>query len=264
MLFDQLRSARVFDLSQPYYPGMPHFPTHPPYLFGLTKLHGEFRMSNGGSSASEAISFGGHVGTHIDALTHFSCDGRLYGGAALEQSPFGGVRPHSVDTIAPIVRRGVLLDAARATGYPELPPDYTITPELLEESAKGISIEPGDIVLLRTGWARYWKDANKFLTGGDGKNVRGPGPELEAAQWLSAKGVFAVGSDTVGFEKMPSREMAVHLHLLVDKGIHIMECLNMEELSESGVREFVFIATPLRFEGGTGSPLRPIALAPAV
>jgi kynurenine formamidase len=260
-LLAEIRKARVFDLSQPYYAGMPHFPTHPPYLFGLTKLHGEFSSPGGGSSASDSIAFGGHVGTHIDALTHFSCDGRLFGGVPLEQSPTGGVHPHSVDTIAPILRRGVLLDLAGLEGGPELPPDFVITPAHLEQAAAGVPVEPGDVVLLRTGWARYWHDANRFLTGGDSRNVRHPGPEIDAARWLSGKQVFAVGADTVGFEKMPSREMAVHVHLLVEKGIHILECLNLEELAAAGVREFAFFAAPLRFQGGTGSPLRPVALA---
>jgi len=72
--------------------------------------------------------------------------------------------------------------------------------------------------------------------------------------------VFAAGSDTVAFERMPSRDMAVHVHLLVDHGIHIVECLNLEELAAERVYEFLFVAAPLKIEGGTGSPIRPIAM----
>ena len=72
---------KVYDLGQPLFPGMPHFPTHPPFLFTLNKMHGEF-VDNGTSSASETITLGGHVGTHIDALSHFSCDGKLHGDIA--------------------------------------------------------------------------------------------------------------------------------------------------------------------------------------
>jgi kynurenine formamidase len=61
-------TARVYDLGQPYYVGMPHHPVHPPYLFGLVKAHGDAVLDNGASSASEALTLGGHVGTHIDAL----------------------------------------------------------------------------------------------------------------------------------------------------------------------------------------------------
>jgi kynurenine formamidase len=56
--------------------------------------------------------------------------------------------------------------------------------------------------------------------------------------------------------------MPVHVHLLVESGIHIIECLNLEELSASRAREFLFVATPLKIRGGTASPIRPIALIP--
>jgi kynurenine formamidase len=87
-----------------------------------------------------------------------------------------------------------------------------------------------------------------------------PGPELDAARWLSSKGIFAAGSDTVAFERVPAVEMPVHVHLLVDSGIHIIECLNLEEIARRRVFEFVFFATPLKIRGATGSPIRPLAL----
>jgi kynurenine formamidase len=55
--------------------------------------------------------------------------------------------------------------------------------------------------------------------------------------------------------------MPVHVHLLVEKGIHIIECLNLEELAHERVYEFLFIATPLKIRGATASPIRPLALA---
>src|SRR6478672_6805040 len=105
--WDDLAAARVFDLAQSYYTGMPHYPTHPPFLFGLTKQHGDSVGPLGHSSAADAIALGSHVGTHIDALSHFSCDGKLHGGEAVAgiQSYGGGLQRHSVDTIAPILRR---------------------------------------------------------------------------------------------------------------------------------------------------------------
>jgi len=83
---------------------------------------------------------------------------------------------------------------------------------------------------------------------------------VRGARWLSERGVFAAGSDTAPFEFTPSPAMDVHVHLLVESGIHIIECLNLEELSESGATEFLFVATPLKIRGGTGSPIRPLAL----
>jgi len=244
----------VYDLAQPYFTGMPHHPTHPPFLFSLVKRHGDYTGPAGNSSASESIALGGHVGTHIDALCHFSCGGKLHGGqeAALVQSYAGGLEKLSVDTVAPIFRRGVLLDVAGPTILPE---DFEITPAHLDAEAQNVEIRPGDVVLLRTGWATYWDDPRKFISG-----VRGPGPGLAGGRWLSGRGIFAAGSDTVAFEKVPDPSMPMHVHLLVESGIHIMECLNLEELSAARVYEFLFIAAPLKIRGATGSPIRPIAI----
>jgi len=258
-LTDLLASATVYDLAQPYFTGMPHHPAHPPFLFSLIKEHGEYLGPNGSSSASDALAMGSHVGTHIDALCHFSCGGKLYGGDEVAglQSYGSGLRQHSIDTVAPILRRGLLLDIAAAAGLDVLPADFEIAPAHLEAAtrAAGVEVRPGDIVLLRTGWARYWRDPGKFVS-----QVHGPGPGVSGAQWLSARGIFAGGSDTVAFEKVPDPAMPVHVHLLVEKGIHIIECLNLEELAKAGVKEFLFVALPLKLQGATGSPIRPVAV----
>lgn len=257
-LLQAIRGARIYDLGQPYFTGMPHHPAHPPYLFALTKKHGDY-VAQGVSSAADGLALGSHVGTHIDALCHFSLNGRLHGGedAAEAQSYASGLQKLSVDTIAPILRRGVLLDIAGIYGDP-LPADFVIAPEHLDQAAAAekVSIEKGDVVLLRTGWARYWDDAARFIS-----QVRGPGPGEPGARWLSERGVFAAGSDTAAFESVPAPAMPVHIHLLVAGGIHIIECLNLERLAADRVHTFVFVAIPLKIRGGTASPIRPVALA---
>ena len=251
---DLFSNAKVYDLAQPYFIGMPHHPVHPPFLFSLVKQHGEFHGPGGNSSASDAIAMGTHLGTHIDALCHFSCGGRLHGGVEVAgvQSYAGGLEKYSIDTVAPIFRRGVLLDIAGAYGI--LPADFEITPQHMEAASR-VEIRPGDVVLLRTGWANYFSDPAKFIA-----EVRGPGPGSAGARWLSERRVFAAGSDTVAFEKVPDPGMPVHVHLLVESGIHIIECLNLEELAAAGVYEFLFVALPLKIRGATGSPVRPVAL----
>ena len=244
---------------------MPHYPTHPPFLFSLTKKHGDIVLEGGVSSAADAITFGGHVGTHMDALCHFSCGGKLFGGVSLgaNQGYADGVQDHAIDTVQPIIRRGVLLDIARDSG--PLPKEIGITPHRLEAVVReeGVTIQAGDVVLLRTGWAQFWNEPVRFITGGTGQHPTGPGVELEGAQWLSARGIFAAGSDTVAFEKVPSL-MPVHVHLLVESGIHIIECLNLEALAQARVYEFVFVALPLKIRGGTGSPIRPVAISGSI
>lgn len=258
-LLQRLEESRVIDLAQPYYPGMPHHPNHPPFVYGLNKAHGE-ATHDGVSAAAEALVLGGHVGTHIDALCHFSLRGKLFGGADAIgcQSYTSGLSAHHVDTIAPIFRRGILLDVAANEGLDALPEDHVVDADQLERAADriGIEVSAGDIVLVRTGWARYWHDAGRYIN-----RLNCPGVNREAAGWLSAKGVFAGGSDTIAFEFMPAPSMPVHVHLLVESGIHIIEALDLETLSAEGVSEFVFAASPLRIQGGTGSPIRPVALA---
>jgi kynurenine formamidase len=243
-----------YDLGQPYFVGMPHFPVHPPFLYGLTKLHGEIVLPEGGSSAADVITMGGHTGTHIDALNHFSCAGKFYNGQSVVsvQSYGGGVRHLSVDTIAPIARRAVLFDIAGLLKMNALEADVVITPDHLEQC--GIVVQPGDVVLVRTGWGQFFRDPVKYASA-----LRMPGVELAGAKWLSSRKPFAVGSDTLAFERLPSPNMAVHVHLLVETGIHIIENLNLEELARDKVREFFFVGAPLKIEGGTGAPMRPLA-----
>lgn len=258
-LIDLAKRARVYDLAQPYFVGMPHFPTHPPFLYSLTKLHGDVVNPGGGSSAADALTMSGHSGTHIDALNHFSCGGFFHGGreTAGAQS-YSGIAAHGVDTIGPIVRRGVLLDVAAIAGFETLAEEFVVTPAHLDQacSAQQVEVGPGDVVLLRTGWARHFEEPRTYLPAG----AKSPGPERPAAEWLSGRKIFAAGSDTLTFEHTPSAAMQVHVHLLVESGIHIIEVLNLEELARDRMYEFLFVAAPLKIRNGTGGPMRPLAL----
>jgi len=250
---NELLCGPPYDLGQPYFPGMPHFPSHPPFLYSLTKRHGDIPYAGGITSAADAIAMGTHVGTHIDALGHFSCNGVFFGGRAVAHTYEHGMAELGVDQIAPIIRRGVLIDIARLEGLDALPADFEVTPDHLDRALK-TEVNPGDIVLIRTGWAEFFSDARRYVN-----NSAGPGPGIEGARWLSARRVFAAGSDTVAFENVPQSAMAVHAHLLVDSGIHIIEVLNLEELARDGVEEFLFVAAPMNIRGATGAPVRPLA-----
>ena len=176
----------------------------------------------------------------------------------MEQSYEHGMAELGVDSIAPIVRRGVLLDIARLAGVDILPADFEITADHLNRAAK-VEIEEGDIVLLRTGWARLFSDPRQYIN-----NTIGPGPGIDGARWLSSRKIFAAGADTVAFEKSPNPDMPVHIHLLVESGIHIIEVLNLEELARDGVDQFLFVAAPINIRGATGAPLRPLAFPNSV
>jgi len=252
--------GKVYDLGQPYYPGMPHHPNHPPFAFSLTKKHGDIMYPHQVSSANDLFTTGGHTGTHLDSLGHISKKGKLFGNrqAAKLQSYTSGLKEVGIDTTPPIIRRGVLLDVARALKKKVLPAAFPIGPRELEKAVaeEGVAIKPGDVVLIRTGWARYWSDPKKFVANEKGA----PGVNLEGAKWLARHKMAFTGSDTTAYEKTPAHDLPVHAFLLPQMGIQLMEMLNLEELARDKIYEFLFVALPLRIIGGTASPIRPIAI----
>jgi kynurenine formamidase len=261
-LFTELvREGKVYDLAHPLTPGMPVYGPHPPYSITMYRRHEDAhaRPRPGGSSfANEQIVTPAHVATHVDALGHFSRDGLVHGGtpASAIQS-VNGLTAKDASEIVPFVRRAVLLDIARHRGTTCLEPGGAIGADELEQLTRaGPPIQPGDVVLFRTGWARHWDDPVRYNNAGAGW----PGPDDSAARWLIDRGVVAAGSDTPAFEAIPSPGDSVHALLLVDAGIFIIENLDLEELAAADVAVFLFVAVPLPIVGATGSPIRPLAL----
>jgi kynurenine formamidase len=258
--------VRLVDLGQPFFTGMPCSPNHPGFRMTLIRRHGDMVRPDGGSAANEVIITGGHVGTHVDALAHVSHEGRLHGGADAEQAQRGGLLASGGAEETPaLLTRGVLLDVAAVHDVPVLPPGHGVTVADLENAAAraGVEVGPGDVALVRTGWARNFEDADTYL----GRESGVPGATEDAARWLAARGVRATGSDTTAYERIPPgaghRLLPVHRVLLVENGIHIIEHLNLEEAAVEGLTEFVFMLAPLRIVGGTGSPVRPVAAVSA-
>ena len=251
-------TARVYDLGLTLEPGIPHGPTHSPFLFSLVKKHGQVVYRGGASSATDLFSMGSHVGTHIDALGHASMAGKLHGGVDAEtvQSFGGGLARHGADQLPPLLCRGVLLDVPAIRGREVCADDDSITAVDLEKSyeAAGVRPAPGDAVLVRTGWIRRWPDHERYHAN------PAPGLVLDAAEWLAARGARCVGSDTYAVEKVPATGLAVHVALLVEHGIPMIEMLDLEALARDRVSTFLFLAIPLKLKGATGSPLRPLAL----
>lgn len=254
---------RVFDLARPMAAGMAQSPNHPQFRMALVRRHGDAVRADGGSAASELIVTGGHVGTHIDALSHVSQEGRLHGGVDAAEAQRGGrFGQLGVETIEPMICRGWLLDVPAALGLSECPPAYEITPEDLQRTAEAQDVDchPGDVVLIRSGWAKRWDDPVAYV----GHATGVPGPGERGAQWLAGLRPRAVGADSIAFEHLPAGAghalLPAHRVLLVEHGIHIIETLNLEQLAAAGVREFAFVLVPLPLVGATGSPVRPLAV----
>lgn len=257
-----ITGATVVDLAQPLRRGIPVSPNHPGFEMALIRRHGDMVRSDGGSAANELIVLGGHVGTHIDALAHVSHDGLLYGGAdAQAVVSNAGFAELGVDTIEPIVARGVLLDVEAVRGRPLRPGEEVRVDDLEQaEALAGLSVQEGDAVLIRTGWARHWEDPAMFL----GQEGGAPGPGEAAGRWLVERRPILAGAETVAFEHIAPGEghstLPVHRILLVEAGIYIVENLNLTSLAAQVEGAFVFVLAPLPILGATGSPSRPIAL----
>lgn len=260
------QGVRTVELGQPLFTGMPCSPNHPGFRMTLQRRHGDMMRPDGGSASNELIVTGGHVGTHIDALAHVSHDGKLHGGVDAADAQRGGAfREHGAERIPPMITRGVLLDVAAARGVDTLEPGYGVTADDLTAAADRAGTEPrsGDVALVRTGWARKFDDPAAYL----GHDTGVPGVTESGAGWLAARGVVATGADTTAYEQVPAgaghRVLPVHRRLLVDAGIHIIEHLNLEDAAAQGLTEFLFVLAPLRIVGGTGSPVRPVAVVGA-
>jgi len=249
--------GQLVELGRVFHTGMPHYPTHPDFNVSLFRKHGDRVRGDGASSASCLWSFGGHTGTHIDALCHVSHGGLMYNGVPVDNGSLErGDGPGDAAELPACIRRGVLFDIAALDGVNCLDGDRVITARDFERACERfeIPIAQGDVALIRTGWAQYWS-TDKYI------DHHTPGPDLEGAKWLVERGVSLVGSDTAIFEKGPIAEAApVHTLLLMESRIHIMENLDLEALAATGVTTFFFMALPLRVKGGTASPLRPIAV----
>lgn len=265
-LIEAARRARTVELGHPHFTGMPCSPNHPGFRMTLIRRHGDMVRPDGGSASNEIIVTGGHVGTHVDALSHVSHDGLLHGGVdAAEAQTGGSFSALGAEHTPFLLTRGVLLDVAATKGVEVLPAGYGVTADDLRGSAEraGVEVAKGDVVLIRTGWASNFGDPGVYL----GQSAGVPGVAPDAAAWLAAAQVVATGADTTAYEQIQPGAghsvLPVHRILLVEAGIHIIEHLNLEAASEKGLTEFLFVMAPLRIVGGTGSPIRPVAVVGA-
>jgi len=265
-LADQLRAAKVYDLEQPRFSGMPIHAVHKPgYFYALHRRHRDTHrpdLHGPRSGASGTLIMMEHSGTHIDALCHQACGLKMYGDISVDavETPTGFTRL-GIETVPPLLGPGVLLDIAGYKGQSPLPPMYGISADDMKAcaAAQGITVVPGDVLLVRTGFAPLWNNEAAYL--------QAAGVSKSGTLWAADQGVTAVGADNMGWDVPEERDPESgatqfgHVYLLPEKGIYIIENLKLEELARDRCYRFAFIGIPLKFNGATGSPLRPLALA---
>lgn len=237
--------ARLVDLTHPFGADTIYWPTADPFV--LTK--GPEGMTPGGYFYN-ANSFcaAEHGGTHLDAPYHFR-EGRQKVGDIPVERFFGP---------------GIVVDVARQS---ETDRDYLVSiPDFEDWESRNGRIPPESIVLLRTGYHRYWPDAETYLgtaqRGADAvPKLHFPGLAPDAAQWLSdERSIKAVGIDTASIDYGQSQSFRTHV-ALADKNVLILENVALtDDLPASG---FEVIALPMKIAQGSGAPLRIVARIPA-
>ena len=264
-----VRTALIYDLSHTISAASPYMaPNQTPFLLSMfatwrdsLKRRRTLGFTNDAGVNIERMEMTAHVGTHIDALGHFTKGDRLYNGLdAAETVTDWGLGRLGIEQAPPMITRGVLLDVARLDGGEHLSAGRVVGPDDLAraQDAAGVVVEQGDIALIRTGWGRYFGTDNARYLDGE------PGIDVAAARWLTSRGVVAIGADNMAVEVLPNPDhrlgMPVHQHALVEAGVYLIENLALDELARAGASRFCFILLATKYKGATGCPVRPIAM----
>ena len=223
-------------------------------------------ITNGGTTDNYQVSYHGQTVAHMDTWCHFFVDGQMYNGIAVKDNitPEAGCNKGSVMNWKDgIVTRAVLYDIAQLKGAEWVEPGVPVTRADLEawEKKSGVKAGPGDVPLLYIG---RWKRREKMgpWTG------QVAGYYADTIPWMHERLPAFIGHDfnidwnpRPGWEGMPN---PIHIAVLNWMGINIVECLDLEQAVATARRlkryEFVITFAPLPVEGGTGSPVNPLAI----
>lgn len=269
----RIAGGTVYDLGVDYHKAMPSWSLlgDPTYQIWMTHTPQGTVVDDPmkvGKKMNEHVSYSGdavlmytHTGTHIDSLSHFGLNGKIWNGFAHTQHlGDNGWHRGGAEKLPPVIARGVLIDVAAAKGVDVLPDSYRIVPDDLKAALKrqNVALAKGDAVFIRTGRMRVIGDAAKYM-------ANPPGIGIESARWLvEGQGAMLLGSDNLSLETFPVETddnwIPVHTYLEAEQGVAIMEVVDLEALSRDKVYEFAFIGASLKLRGATGAPMRPVAL----
>lgn len=215
----------------------------------------------------------GQTGTQFDGLGHIGCEVgkrgdmsemRYYNGfTELDLFNLNGLKKLGIEKVKPIITRGVLVDMVAFRGRnlnlgEEIKP-ADLLGALQRQGISEASFQPGDAIFFRTGWSeQHWITNNaKF-------NEGCPGIGLDVGKWIAQKQLCVAGADTWPVEVVPGVDpnlpFIVHNELITKHGIFLHENMDLSEVAKDRVYEFVYVMTPIRIKGATGSPGRPIAI----
>lgn len=237
----KIDEARLIDLTYPFDDKTVYWPTAKPFEWqkeSWGKSAGGYWYTAARYAASE------HGGTHLDAPIHFS-----EGKQAADEIP-----------ISRLVGPAIVIDITPACAANA---DYQLTAQDITTWEKAHGAIPAEaIALVRTGWGKFWPDRKKYLgtdTPGDTANLRFPGIGREAAELLAARKIEAIGIDTASIDHGQSKDFITHQVL---NGANIYGLENVANLDRLPAKGATLIALPMKIKGGTGAPVRIVAILP--
>ena len=255
-----IKTGEVIEIGHVLSPTMPFFGTR---RFDVhTKRTFMNQPSNRrGSNEELVVSEIGQVGTQFDGFAHQTHEDSMYNCFKVsEASSRGGFAKLGVEKVGTLFTRGVLIDVAALKGVEMLPDAYEITVADLQAALarQNVTLQPGDAVLINTGWGKLWaKDNARYV-----KTC--PGVGVAAAEWLVRQDPMLVGADNWPVEVSPNPDPQIslpgHQIFLVINGVHLLENLKLDELAAKRVYEFAFAMQPLKIQGGSGSTVAPVAI----
>jgi kynurenine formamidase len=266
------KTGRIVELGQVYEAEMPLYGQRT-YSLTIPAPSGEAVGRNRLVGNDEMVTAEiGQVGTQFDGPGHIGTRVRMADGTEKDVYYNGltwdeiqgryGLREVGIEQIKPIITRGILIDIAGFKGTAVLPPTYEVTladvrGALARQGIAETDIQPGDAIFFAYGWAANWRNPQLY-------QKSQPGIGLEVARWVVERKASMVGSDSPGLEVTPNPDpgliFPVHQELITKNGIWNQENLHFEELVAERAWRFLFVFTPIRFKGATGSPGRPIAI----
>lgn len=221
--------------------------------------------AEGFCTSDDRVDMGTQAATHWDALSHVGYGGLLYNGVSDTVVTTRGAARLGIEHYGAVASRGVLLDVARLHGVDHFDDGYPITGEDLEAAASGagIGVEPGDIVLVRTGHMYFLRIGQR-----DRYREVSPGLSTRSIEWFHDLDVAAVATDTFVFECFPGEDpdalLPVHMIHLRDMGLAQGQLWHLDDLAADcaadGHVDFLLTATPIPLSASTGGILAPTAI----
>lgn len=264
-----VRQGRTFSLAVPFDSEGPQtgaIPGRDNPKLEMTAINVEYTGdADGFTTNDDRFSMGVQAATHWDALSHVGYSGELYNGVPRSQVTEAGAGDLGIQAFGPVVSRGVLFDLARLHGVDHFDDNHPITAEELDacEAQAGVTVEPGDIVLVRTGHMHFLRIGER-----DRYRMVCPGLSTMTIEWLHDHQVAGVATDTFVLECFPCEDPAallpIHMIHLRDMGLAQGQIWALDELAADcaadGQHDFLLSATPIPLTGASGGLVAPTAI----